>query len=94
MSIKARVPPQTPNKSKPKIRASCFASDTRYDENDFERIWLTVTDVVKGADESRHMGYHESHWIAHIVSPMLNLVSKLEQFNEYGMRIRALDMYV
>ena len=50
--------------------------------------------MVKDADESRHMGYHESHWIAHIVSPMLNLVSKLKHFDEDGMRIRALDMYV
>ena len=50
--------------------------------------------MVKDADESRHMGYHESHWIAYIVSPMLNLVSKLKRYNKDGMRIRALDMYV
>lgn len=50
--------------------------------------------VVENADEIRHMDYHESHWIAHIVSPMLNLVSKLKRFDKDGMRIRALDMYV
>lgn len=38
------------------------------------------------------MGYHESHWVSHVVSPMLKLVSNLKRFDKDGMRIIALDM--
>ena len=53
---------------------------------------MTITDVVKTADQCGHMGYHESHWISYVVSPMLKLVSNLKRFNEDEARIIALDM--
>ena len=53
---------------------------------------MSVTDIVKTADECRHMGYHESHWISYVVSPMLKLVSNLKRYDEDGLRIIALDM--
>lgn len=92
LSIKAKIPPQTPNKSKPRIPGSCFSDNTQYNEGDYERIWVIVNDVVKTSLQCQILGYHESHWISYVVSPLLNLVSNLKRFDEDGKRIIALDM--
>lgn len=91
-ALKARIPQQTPNKSKPKVPKMCFSDNTRYKPGEYDRIWIAITDVLINADRYRHEGYHESHWISYVVSPMLNLVSKLECFNKDGKRIKALDI--
>ena len=90
--FKTKVPFLDPDEEIPQIDALYFAPETRYVQNEYERIWWTATNIVMNAVKCRDMGAHESHWITHVIGPVLDCVSKLQHFSQDEMRIIALDM--
>ena len=91
MEIQAQF--DTPTKTKPPISDEYFdASNDKYATDDFALIGLTIADVLSSADEYRHSGCTEAHWISIVVSPLLNLVRRLKRYQKANATLAVLDL--
>ncbi|KAL9632467.1 MAG: hypothetical protein Q9164_005303 [Protoblastenia rupestris] len=83
----------TPIKSRPQINDAAFGpSLLNYRGTDPKLIWSTIDDVVKQADRFRDRICTEAHWISVVISPLLNLVRRLQRFDREKMELEVLDI--
>ena len=83
----------TPNKTKALIPDHCFgASYSKYAEEDYNCMEVTIRDVLSMADKYRHRGCTEAHWVSVVISPLLNLVRRLRRFQKEGSKIAVVDL--
>jgi hypothetical protein len=85
-------------KTKPSVPGSCYiplGTASIYTPEDLELVWSTLSDVVRSAEQYRHEGYTEAHWMSKTVTPLLNLVRRLRRYTEPAEdfeKLEALDM--
>ena len=83
----------TPNKTRPLIPNDRFgAPHDKYAPDDYALMRLTITDVLDMADEYRHSGCTEAHWNSIVVSPLLNLVRRLQRYQKRDFRLAVPDL--
>ena len=80
-------------KSNPSVPSDRYNS-LLYDKTDIELVWLTVSNIAVKAEQYRACDAPESHWIAVVVQPLLQLVGKLKQFRTADMHelLEVLDV--
>ena len=85
----------TPLKSKKSISDAAFGSAiANYRGTDPQLLWFTIQDVVQQAAQYRNSGCTEAHWTSVVISPLLNLVRRMERFQAEGMGLKVLDVCV
>ena len=80
-------------KSNPSVPSDRYNS-LLYDKTEIELVWLTVSNIAVKAEQYRTRDAPESHWIAVVVQPLLQLVGKLKQFRTADMHelLEVLDV--
>ena len=53
---------------------------------------LAISDVLSSAKNYRHSGCTEAHWISVVVSPLLNLVRRLQRYQKENARLEVVDL--
>ena len=83
----------TPLKTKPSIPDEWFGAPyARYAKEDHDLMKATITDVLSMADQYRHSGCTEAHWVSVVVSPLLSLVRRLTCYQDEGSKIEVVDL--
>lgn len=83
----------TPNKTRAPIPDEYFgASYVRYAKEDYDPMKVTITDVLSMADQYRHSGCTEAHWVSVVVNPLLSLVRRLRCYQNEGSKIEVVDL--
>ena len=83
----------TPNKTKAPIPDHCFgASYSKYAEEDYNPMEVTIRDVLSMADKYRHSGCTEAHWVSVVVNPLMSLVRRLRRYQKEGSKIAVVDL--
>ena len=63
-----------------------------YHKTDIELVWLTVSNIAEKAEQYRARDTPESHWIAVVVQPLLQMVGRLKQFRTVKDRRELLEV--
>ena len=72
----------TPQKSRLQPPQYAYMNDySIYSQSDEDKISMSVSDIFQQAERWRHTDAHEPHWCDQVVSPLLNLVRKLDCSN-------------
>lgn len=85
---------ETPNKRNPTIPAAAFATTAPYSDEDCPLLMSTVRRTLENANIYRNEDCTETHWMAKVVHPLLDLVCRLQQFQgpQGGNLVRSDDM--
>ena len=68
----------TPEKSRIPPPRQAYAERDNYSEVDLAKIFTSMEDILEEAGFWRARGVSEPHWCDQVVSPLLNLVRRLE----------------
>jgi hypothetical protein len=71
----------TPEKSRIPPPAHVYEQRNTYSERDLEKIFPTMDDILDQASMWRVKDVPEPHWCDQVVSPLLNLVRRLDCSN-------------
>ena len=83
----------TANRTRPLLSDECFSAlHHRYAADDYTLMRATITDVLEMADEYRYSGCTEAHWTSIVVSPLLNLVRRLNRYQSKDSKMAVLDL--
>lgn len=83
----------TPNKTKPPISEDYFGAPSyQYSEADHTFVRSNIEDILRMADQYRHSGCTDAHWMAIVVSLLLNLVRRLQRYQMPDSEIVVLKM--
>ena len=68
-----------------------------YSQDDEDKISMSVSDILQQAERWRDTDAYEPHWCDQVVSPLLNLVRKLDcssaEVSEHKPCAATLNMY-